>query len=112
MFDATTCLVNEMIAYCLEHSFRPVIIVPPTSSIINNLLSKQFMKKMLYDNIERANTKKAPVLDYLYDERFQDYELYINSDMLNKAGREKFTRVIVKDLKELGLIRRSENAEI
>ena len=113
MFQSTMSLLNEMIGYCLDYDFRPVIIVPPTSSIINELLSKQFMKRVLYDNIEGANRKRIPVLDYLYDERFQDHKLYINSDMLNQSGREKFTRVVVTDLKELGLMRRgSGNGEI
>ena len=104
MFESTTSLLNEMIEYCRDNGFRPVIVVPPCSGIINELLSKRFIKKALYDNIERANKKNIPVFDYLYDERFQNYKLYINSDMLNETGREKFTRVVEKDLEKLGLI--------
>jgi hypothetical protein len=104
MFGRTTELLNEIIEYCLNNNFRPVIVVPPTSAIINNLLSEKFMKKVLYDNIQKANKREIPVLDYLYDERFQDEALYINSDMLNKTGREKFTQVVLDDLKQLGVI--------
>lgn len=112
IFDATISLVSEMIEYCLEHSFKPVILIPPTSSIINDLLSKEFMKKILYDNIEKANKRKVPILDYLYDERFQDYALYINSDMLNRNGRDKFTQVVFNDLKEIDLIKEKESGQI
>lgn len=112
MFESTTSLLNEMIEYCLNLDFKPTLIIPPCSSILNSLLSEQFIKKVLYENIEKANTKKIPVLDYLYDERFQDYKLYINSDMLNKVGRDKFTEVVIKDLKKAGVLKGRENGEI
>jgi hypothetical protein len=108
MFLATTKLVTEMIDYCLENDFRPVIIIPPTSEIINAMLSKEFMQGCLYDNICKSNEKSIPVLDYLYDERFQDYKLYLNSDFLNKTGREKFTQTVIGDLKKMELIRGEE----
>lgn len=109
MFKKTTNLLNEIIEYCLRKKFKPVIVIPPTSAIINNLLSEKFMKKVLYDNINMANKRDIPVLDYLYDERFQDETLYINSDMLNKAGRERFTCVVIDDLKRLGVIENEIN---
>lgn len=104
MFEKTTNLLNEIIEYCLRKKFKPVIVVPPTSAVINNLLSEKFMEKVLYENINKANKRGIPVLDYLYDERFQDEALYINSDMLNKTGREKFSCVVMDDLKKLGVI--------
>jgi len=104
MFLATTELVAEMIDYCLENDFKPVLIIPPTSKVINDMLSKKFMEECLYNNIKRSNKKAIPVLDYLYDERFQDYKLYINSDMLNRTGSEKFTKTVINDLKKLDLI--------
>lgn len=109
IFESTTNLLNEMIEYCLVHNFKPVIIVPPTSGILNELMSKEFMKKALYDNIEKANRAGVPVLDYLYDVRFQDYEMYINADMLNETGRDKFTKTVIADLEELGYMK--ENAD-
>lgn len=103
MFVKTTKLLSEMIDYCKKNNFKPVIVVPPTSGILNDMLSKEFVKKVLYDNIKKANKKKIPVLDYLYDERFQDYKLYINSDMLNEIGRKKFTKIVIEDIKGVQL---------
>lgn len=106
MFEKTTILVNEMMGYCIKNNFRPVLITPPTSKTINDMMSTEFMQGCLYNNINESNKHGVPVLDYLNDERFQDFKLYINSDMLNKTGREKFTKIVINDLEKIGLIGR------
>ena len=103
MFSVTTELLSKMIDYCLDNELKPVLIIPPTSKIINDMLSNKFMEECLYNNIKNSNIKGVPVLDYLYDERFEDYKLYINSDMLNKTGREKLTKTVIDDIEKLGL---------
>lgn len=99
MFNKTTVLLSEMIEFCIEKNLKPIIVVPPVSGVLNQLISKEFMETVLYKNIRRANTRNIPVLDYLYDERFQDYKLYINSDFLNINGRKLFTKTVLQDLK-------------
>ena len=111
-FEDTTSLLNEMVEYCFDKGLKPAIVVPPTSSIINDLLSEEFMKRVLYDNIEKANKGRVPVLDYLYDNRFQDYKLYINSDILNRMGREKFTKVVMSDLEKIDFLKGEDYGEI
>lgn len=64
------------------------------------MISKEFMEVFLYENIRQANKKNIPVLDYIYDERFQDSELYINVDFLNGRGRKLFTKTVLDDLKK------------
>lgn len=104
MFFNTTELVAKMIDYCVDNGFKPVLVIPPTSKILNDMLSKEFMQECLYNNIDKANKRNVPVLNYLYDERFQDYKLYMNSDFLNKTGREKFTKIVIHDLKKMYVI--------
>lgn len=104
-FLKTTQILKDMIQYCIEHKFRPVIVIPPVSKILSDLLPKEFMKIYLYDNIEIANERKIPVLDYLYSPQMQDYQLYINSDFLNLQGREKLTNKIMEDLKKIGYVK-------
>lgn len=99
MFDQTTTLLSKMIEFCIEKDFEPILVVPPVSGVLNHLISKEFMEEVLYKNIRQANTRNIPVLDYLYDERFQDYKLYINSDFLNIKGRKLFTKTVLQDLK-------------
>lgn len=102
-------IVSDMIKHCKESGFIPVIFIPPTSSYLNELITDEFINKMLYDNIKKANILNIPVLDYLNDERFQKHELYINSDFLNMTGRLKMTKIIIEDLTNMGLIRGIEN---
>lgn len=103
-FDNNIKTVNEMIAFCLENNFRPVLLVPPVSSILNSKYSKSFMDDVLYKNIKKANTQSVPLLDYLYDERFQDYNLYINADLLNTTGRKKLTQAVIEDLRKISYV--------
>lgn len=103
MFNKTIKLLEEMIEYCLENNWKPILVVCPCSSELNNLLPKKLIQKVLYDNIEKANRRNIPFLDYLYDEEFQDSSLYVDSDRLNKKGREKFTKRVIEDMKKKGI---------
>ena len=95
-------ILTRMIQWCVDNQYRPVLVVTPFSAQLNSITSEQFIKKVLYDNIRLANIQNIPVLDYLRDERFQNYKLYLNSaDLLNLAGRRAFTKVLVEDLKKL-----------
>lgn len=95
-------ILTDIIEFCLSKDLRPVLVVTPVSGIMNRHLSDAFMKKVLYDNIEMANKKMVPVLDYMRDERFADADYYCNSaDLLNLRGRRLFTEVAVKDIIEV-----------
>ena len=102
IFLQTQSLLQEIINYCKENKFSPVLVVPPCSSVLNKLISKDFLNEALYkNNIESKG--EALFLDYLNHEEFQDYKLYINSDMLNENGRIKFTKLFLKDLEKNGI---------
>ena len=104
MFRKTQSLLEEMINYSLTNELKPVIVIPPCSKELNNFFSDNFLKEILYSNIEKANKSLIPVLDYLKDSEFQDYHLYINSDFLNVNGRELFTKRVVADLKKINYL--------
>lgn len=100
-FEKSTAILQGMIKFSLSNGFRPVLVVPPLSFQLNEMTSSFFFKKILYDNIKRANIYNIPFLDYREDKRFQDWDLYLNSDFLNATGRTKFTEVLVKDIKRI-----------
>lgn len=102
IFLQTQSLLQKIINYCKENEFRPVVLVPPCSKIINDLISKEFLDEVLYKNILKSKGKIL-FLEYLKHEEFQDYKLYINSDMLNENGRIKFTKQFLKDLEKNGI---------
>jgi len=103
-FEKMVELVTNMITYCLENNFRPILVTPPSSEILNKRLFNKFLQSFLYNNINKANIQNVPFLGYMEDKRFKDYKLYINSDFLNKTRRDKFTDVLIKDLELLRYI--------
>jgi hypothetical protein len=104
IFPRTRQILTDMIQYCLDKGFRPVLVVTPVSCALNSLLGDGFLRKVLYDNIKKANVQNIPLLDYLKDGRFQDSTWYLNSDMLNLNGRRLFTKAVIEDLEKRGYL--------
>jgi hypothetical protein len=101
IFQETRKILTDMIQFCLDKGFRPVLVVTPVSHALNSLLSEKFIQRVLFDNIDQANKQNIPLFNYLRDERFQDIKWYLNADMLNLKGRRKFTEVVIEDLKAI-----------
>lgn len=104
IFKENQKILEEIIEYCMKNNCRPVIIIPPVSKELLQMLSKDFLNTYLYENIDKANKRKIPVLNYLEDSELQDYKLYINSDFLNLTGRKKLTQKILEDLRKINYI--------
>ena len=101
-FSKSRDILTGMIQFCYDHDYKPVLVVTPVSGIMNSQLGDAFIKKVLFDNIVKANLQGAPLLDYLKDERFQDISLYHNNaDFLNAKGRKIFTEVLLHDANKL-----------
>ncbi len=98
VFIKTRKLVEDMISFCKENGFEPILLIPPVSKVLNDEIGYEFLKAVLYKNIELLNSENLTVLDYLYDDRFQSYKLYSEGDLLNSAGRKLFTEVVLNDL--------------
>lgn len=97
-FEKAVALVSQMIDFCRENGFRPVLVIPPASAALQKIMGEEFLRVALYENIRKANVGHAPVLDYLHDARFSDPSLYLNSDFLNNSGAVLFTRAVYDDL--------------
>lgn len=93
-------LLSEMIDYCLAHGFRPVLITSPLSKAMNQKFSKEFLDKVLYDNIRIANTKEIPYLDLLKHPDFQeDPDMFWNGvDWLSSKGRKRFMELCLESI--------------
>ena len=99
-FSRTCQILTSMIQFCYDEGYKPVLVVTPVSSAMNECMSDAFIKKVLYDNIEKANVMAVPFLNYLRDGRFQDISLYANNaDYLNARGRLLFTKELIIDSK-------------
>lgn len=100
-FYETKNILNNIIIFCKNNGYKPIIVIPPVSKILSEQISNKFMKKVLYDNIRFLKDKQIPILDYWKDDRLNDYKLYINSDFLNEKGSKLFTKIVLEDIKKL-----------
>lgn len=97
-FDSGVKMIGEMIDYCLYRNLNPVLITIPLSSYLAKEFSQEFRQKMIYDFVNAANTQGIKFLDYMFDERFSNPELFNGCFFLNLKGRKLFTAQVVKDL--------------
>ena len=97
-------ILKEMLIYCQENGFNPVVVILPVTSNLYSLFSEKFIEMQLLHHINDANVVDAPVLNYLTDERFVDPCLYINSFFFNRIGRSKFTKEFIHYLRSIKLL--------
>lgn len=95
-------IVLSMISLCIREKREPVLLIPPTSEIMQKLVSKRCLKRYLRDPIEEIIQKTGiQCLDYMDQDEFGSVDLYLNSDCLNEKGRKLFTASVVEKLYEI-----------
>lgn len=92
-------ILSNIIDFCLERDYRPVIAILPITKYLFNKLPPDYCNNFYLNFIKRANHKNVPLLNYLTDNRFTSAEYYFNSFFMNKTGRRLFTEQVLKDLK-------------
>lgn len=97
-YESGVKILSEMIDFCLYRELKPVIITIPMSSYLAKEFNTEFRKKMITDFVNKANIKSVKFLDYMFDERFSNADLFNGSFFLNLEGRKKFTRQVMADL--------------
>ena len=95
----TKLLLRKMIDESRAEGIVPILMLPPLSSVINKKLGEDFIKAVLLEPVAEI-ASDVPFLNYMYDERFQDYRYYYNGDFMNQAGREKFMPVLWHDIQK------------
>lgn len=90
-------LLKEMIAFCKEHEYEPILLVLPVTKELSNLFPNEFVQKYIINPILEANEENAKFLNYWRDERFEETDYYIDSFFMNKKGRLKFTKQVLED---------------
>lgn len=98
--------IEATIAYCLEKGYKPVLLSSPVTDALTSRLSPDRIER--FDGAMAAIQEaypEVPWLDYSRDERFvASYDLFRDSDHLNSAGGDRYTKQVLEDLANLGLI--------
>lgn len=97
-------VLEEMITFCKEREFQPVIVLPPVTDYLSSKFSEKFRNNYIYSFLEEAGVLDILFLNYLDDKRFKDPALYFNSFFLNRTGAGLFTKVVLEDIKKKQLI--------
>lgn len=91
-------ILKEMIDFCLERKYEPILIIMPITKALSSYFPNKFIQEQIIDYINKSNQKNVRFLNYWKDERFEDKKFYFNSFFMNKIGRLKFTEQVLKDL--------------
>lgn len=100
-FAYTTTIVSQMIDWCLEKGFYPVLVNLPVTTQMENFFSEEFLDAFYYNNIKKANIKDVPFIDLTNTARLNDWFLYLDSCRLNGAGRKIITTHLLRQLETL-----------
>lgn len=91
----------DLILYCKEHGFTPVLLTTPFSVYYNNPVSEEFLNRF-YDTINRiASDTGVNYYDYSHDDRFgENLALFSDSDHLNPEGAQYFMEILEEEIPE------------
>lgn len=92
-------ILSDMIQYCLDSGFKPVIVFLPVTKYLRDKFSASFIENHIIAYTNKAvNNREVKVLNYLDDSSFQNKDYFINSFFLNAKGRKLFTAKVLEDL--------------
>lgn len=89
-------ILKDMIEFCLNNHWRPVLITTPLCGKLNDRFGVPFINKVLYSNIEKANIYDIPYWDFCLCAEYQnDKDMFWNGvDWMSQKGRDYFMKVL------------------
>lgn len=99
-------ILKEIIDFCKENGFRPILVVPPFSKCLNQHFSSEFKNVVVHEKLLAiSNEMQIPYLNYQDDADYQyHYELFCDGGFrLNKRGSKYFICRLARDLQKFGI---------
>lgn len=100
--------LKEILELCKNNNLKPILLSTPQSYLYNERVGERGYQERIYNNLKKINEvfgEEIKYLDYSHDERFEkNLELFSDDDHLNENGAEKFTNIVLEDLKKEGLL--------
>lgn len=90
--------LSEMIDFCLERKLRPVLIIPPIHPELRKYFTDSFVEHYINDFLKKGNIQSAFFRNYMFDQRFDSNNYFLNSLFLNKKGAQIFTEIVLHDI--------------
>lgn len=90
--------LSEMITFCLERELRPILVIPPIHPELRKYFTDRFVEHYISDFLEKGNIQSIFFRNYMFDQRFESDNYFLNSLFLNKKGAKKFTKIVLTDI--------------
>lgn len=91
----TADTLNNMLQFCKERGFKPIVVIPPIHKSLSSLLPV-WWNDALNDFIRLSNLQETPFYNFASDSRFMDDSFYRTPLYLNKEGARFFTNTLLK----------------
>lgn len=91
-------IVHDIIKFCQERELKPIIVIPPAHSTLNDYFTSQFVKNYITLFIDELQVPSVKVLDYLNHPLFTKNEYFRDAYIMNETGAKAFTKQILSDL--------------
>ena len=98
-FEKNMKLLKNMSLYCKQQGLRPVFVMLPTTDVLANRFTEEFVDQNVNDCMSKVLTDE-PYLNYFGDKRYMQRDWYMTSFFLNKKGRREMTKIIFEDIKK------------
>ena len=100
--NETKKVLSDMLKYCDEQGFEPIIVIVPMSKIMLDKMSEDFKRACFYEPLYEVIGDKYKVIDYSKDDFFTNPKLYGWPGFLTESAAYDFTKDV---LSKLGLIK-------
>ena len=94
-------IIANIKQFCAERGLRTVIIIPPMADSLAALLPDSFLRQALYSPIANSG---VDCIDFSRHNEMSHVQNYFDALCLNADGRKKFTKLMLDNLKQKGLL--------
>lgn len=94
-------ILGEMLDFCRERGFQPVVIIPPMHPSLSEQFPKSFESQYIAPMVDEAVLRGVLCLDYMRDHRFIYDSLYETALFMNIEGSKSFTKQVLLDINML-----------
>lgn len=91
-------ILQNIISYCKENEYRPVIVVLPFATYLRSLMPENILQQCLWKYIDKLKSNGIKVIDFWDDEYLQQHKFYETSLVLNEDGKKIFNNRVQQAL--------------
>ena len=92
---------KSMISFANERTYKCLVIIPPFSEELTDLMPPNFVETCLYAPLKKIG---LAYISYLGVEKYFNSDYYYDAFLMNKKGRLTFTKDVIEDITHKGYL--------